>query len=153
MHHQARSHHGTRLSRAQRNAVYAVFGGAWLSGALWLVFHYFLRRHGEFGLEPNPLDPWWLRLHGLCAFALLWLGGLLWAMHARHAMRWTRRRASGLAIVFAFCTLAATGYLLYYADEGALRDAIGIAHWVAGLSLLVPVAGHVLPRRMSRAPD
>jgi hypothetical protein len=144
-------HHASRLSRAQRNATYAVFAAAWLSGALWLVFHYFFQRSGEFGPEPNPLEPWWLRLHGACAFGLLWLGGLLWALHARHALRRPQRRASGLAIVCAFGTLAASGYLLYYADEGALRDAIGIVHWAVGLGLAAPLVAHMLPRRM-RAP-
>jgi hypothetical protein len=144
---QRQRHHGAHLSRAQRTVAHLLFGAAWISGVLWLLFHYFLRREGEFGIEPNPLEPWWLRLHGLCAFALLWLGGLLWALHARHAMRWPHRRASGLAIVFAFCALAATGYLLYYADAGVARDAVAIAHWAIGLSLVVPMAAHALPRR------
>jgi hypothetical protein len=153
----SRQHHGSHLSRAQRAAAYGAFAAAWLSGTLWLLFHYFLQRQGEFALEPHPLEHWWLRLHGLCAFVLLWLGGLLWALHVRHGLGWPRRRASGLAIMFAFCVLAASGYLLYYADEGVMRDAIGWLHSGIGLSLLVPVAMHVLPsvreRRLRSSQD
>jgi hypothetical protein len=145
--HGHKHHHESRLSRGQRIATYAAFCSAWLSGAMWLLFHYFLQRQGEFAVEPHPLEHWWLRLHGLCAFVLLWLGGLLWALHVKPGMRRPGRRQSGMTITVAFCTLAATGYCLYYVDEGALRDAAGVAHWIIGLSLAVPVAIHALPKR------
>lgn len=148
--HRGSHHHGSRLSRGQRAATYAAFATAWFSGALWLLFHYFLQRQGEFALEPHPLEHWLLRLHGLCAFVLLWLGGLLWALHVRHGLKWPQRRRSGLAIVFAFCLLGASGYLIYYLDEGIVRDVTGVLHWVIGLSLLLPVVLHALPSYRSR---
>jgi hypothetical protein len=141
------------LSRRQRLVTYVVFAAAWLSGALWLLFHYFLRRQGEFTLEPHPLEHWWLRLHGLGAFVLLWLGGVLWALHVRHGMSLAQRRRSGLAIVYAFCVLAASGYLIYYADEGVVRDLIGVLHWTIGLALAVPVVLHALPSIRARRRD
>jgi hypothetical protein len=146
-HHQ---HHGARLSPLQRRLTYAAVSVAWLSGALWLLFHYFLQRQGEFALEPHPLEHWWLRLHGLCAFVLLWLGGVLWALHVRPGMRWPQRRATGIAIACAFCLLAGTGYCLYYVDEGAIRDALGVTHWLFGLILAIPVLLHTLPVRRAR---
>lgn len=139
------------LARIQRIAVYTATATAWASGALWLVFHYFLRRQGEFALEPHPLENWWLRLHGLCAFVLLWLAGLLWALHVRHALHWPQRRGSGLALMVAFCVLAPSGYLLYYANDGALREGMELAHWIAGLAVVVPVVLHALPSRRGRA--
>jgi len=142
--------HGSRLSAGQRRATYALLGCAWGSGVFWLVFHYFLQRRGEFAVEPHPLEHWWLRLHGLCAFALLFLGGLLWALHVKPGLPWPKRRPSGLIIAFAFCALAATGLLLYYADEGLLRDVSGATHWLIGLLLAVPVAVHALPARYRR---
>jgi heme/copper-type cytochrome/quinol oxidase subunit 3 len=145
--HGHQHHHKSRLSRGQRIMTYAALCTAWLSGATWLLFHYFLQRQGEFGLEPNPLEHWWLRLHGLCAFALLSLSGLLWVAHARPGMRWPRRRRSGVAITISFCVLALSGYCLYYVDDGAFRDAAGVVHWIIGLSLAVPVALHALPQR------
>jgi hypothetical protein len=134
--------HGKRLSRAQRASTWLVFAIAWSSGALWLLFHYFLQRQGEFGLEPHPLEHWWLRLHGLTAFAALWLGGLLWALHVRDGLRRPQRRASGLAIMSAFVVLAASGYLVYYADEGGARDVAAVLHWSVGLLLAVPLVAH-----------
>ena len=147
MRRHGRQHGHERLSTAQRTATWLVFLVAWLSGALWLVFHYFLQRQGEFALEPHPLEHWWLRLHGLCAFLLLTIGGVLWAMHVRHAWRRPVRRRSGIAIVIASCALAASGYLIYYADEGIAHDAIGIAHWIVGLGLIAPMLVHALPVR------
>lgn len=147
--------HGSRLTRAQRIATLVAFVLAWTSGACWLLFHYFLRVEGEFALEPHPLEQWWLRLHGLCAFALLWLGGVIWALHVRHGLRWPERRRSGIAITCVFFVLAATGYLIYYADDGGMRDAVVILHWALGLSLLLPIALHLLPtllRWRRRAP-
>jgi hypothetical protein len=143
--HAGKHAHGSKLSPRERFVTYAAFTLAWLSGATWLVFHYFLQRKGEFALEPHPLEHWWLRLHGLCAFVLLWLAGLLWVRHVRPGLRWPPRRQSGLAIAFAFCALAATGYLLYYVDEGAPRDVIGVLHWAIGLALSLPVVVHALP--------
>ena len=148
-HRHSRQHH-PRLSPRQRTATYVALVAAWTSGALWLLFHYFLQRQGEFALEPHPLEHWWLRLHGLCAFVLLWLGGMLWTQHVRHGLGWPQRRSSGLAILIAFCALAASGYLLYYADEGTFRDAAGVVHWALGLALMIPVVAHALPSFKAR---
>jgi len=145
--HGHKPHHKSRLSPGQRIATYAALGSAWVSGATWLLFHYFLQRQGDFGLEPNPLEHWWLRLHGLCAFALLSLSGLVWVVHARPGMRWPRRRPSGVAITISFCVLVVSGYCLYYVDDGAFRDAAGVVHWIFGLSLAVPVALHAFAKR------
>lgn len=148
-----RHHHGSRLSRGQRVATYTAVAMAWLSGTLWLIFHNFLQRQGEFSLEPHPLEHWWLRLHGLCAFVLLWLGGLIWGLHVRHGLRWPGRRRSGLSMMVVFCVLAASGYLIYYADEGGVRDAVVAIHWVVGLALLVPVVAHLLPSYTKRSAE
>ena len=143
-------HHDSRLSRRVRAAVYVVFGLAWGTGILWLVFHYFLMRQGEFGVEPHPLEAWWLRLHGAGAFAVLWLGGLLWGVHARPALVHKRWRSSGIGIFIVLGLLALSGYLLYYASNESLRDWVRLVHWVLGLSLSVPLLIHVLGARAWR---
>src|SRR5512139_106729 len=64
-----------RLGPRHKKLLYAGFALLWLSGALWLAFHYFFRIEGEFGPKPHPLEAWWLhpleawwlRLHGLMA--------------------------------------------------------------------------------------
>ena len=60
-----------RFAAPHKRALYAVFVLLWLSGALWLAFHYFLRVAAEFGATAHPLEIWWLRLHGMMGFAAL----------------------------------------------------------------------------------
>jgi hypothetical protein len=142
---------GLRLSPRRRRVLYAVVGGAWVSGILWLVFHYFLMRQGEFGGEPHPLEAWWLRLHGACAFAVLWVGGMLWAVHIRPALSRPGKRMSGLLLLGMLAILAATGYLLYYAVDDGLRDVVRWAHWLTGILLAVVLGVHVVRARAQRA--
>jgi hypothetical protein len=137
--------HGPRLfSRRRENLVYGVLGGVWLSGAAWLVLHYAMRRAGEFGSTPHPLEAWVLKLHGAFAFAVLGVGGLLWVAHI--VPMWLRghRRPSGIVTAVAFALLALSGYLLYYSGDENLRAGVALAHWLLGLAALVPVLIHVL---------
>ena len=73
----ATMHPPIRLSARHRRVVYASFSILWLSGVLWLLFHYFLQRTGTFGNEPHALEPWWLRLHGLAMMVMLITAGSL----------------------------------------------------------------------------
>ena len=142
---------GLRLSPRRRQSLYAVFGAAWVTGILWLVFHYFLMRQSEFGSEPHPLEAWWLRLHGACAFAALWIGGMLWAVHIRPALGRPGKRSSGLLLLGMLAILMATGYLLYYAADDGLRDGVRWAHWLTGVLLAVVLGIHVIRARVKRA--
>lgn len=142
--------HGLRLSPRHRRLVYGTFAAIWITGILWLIFHYFLQRQGEFGLESHPLEAWWLRLHGAVAFVALWLGGVVWIVHVRHGLSRPKRRVSGIALIAMFAVLAASGYLLYYASDDALRDAVRLLHWLVGLGLAVPFLIHSLRARRTR---
>jgi len=135
-----------RLSPRRERLVYVVFGLLWASGVGWLAFHYFLRQSGEFGEMPNPLEPWWLRLHGAAAFAGLWLIGLLWAIHLVPAWK-ARRRSSGIVLGVATALLVLSGYLIYYVGDEGARDAIVLAHWLVGLALPLPLLLHALRGR------
>jgi hypothetical protein len=148
--HPYRHEPGLRLSLRRKQALYAIFGGAWVTGILWLVFHYFLMRQGDFGLEPHPLEAWWLRLHGACAFASLWLAGLLWAVHVRPALARPGRRRSGILLLVMLGVLAVSGYLLYYAIDDGVRDWTRLLHWLVGLSLAPVLIVHVLRGRAKR---
>ncbi|HEY1212563.1 MAG TPA: hypothetical protein VGE93_02920, partial [Bryobacteraceae bacterium] len=53
-----------RLPRRRQLALYSIGIGVWLTGGLWLLFHYLLVRQGEFGPQTHPLEPWSLKLHG-----------------------------------------------------------------------------------------
>jgi hypothetical protein len=122
-----------------KTGIYYLLAGLYLSGALWLLFHYFLMISGPFGSTPRPLEPWWLRLHGAFAFVATWTLGLLWGIHIVRWWQVGRRRGSGGPLVGIFGFLVVTGYLLYYAGDDLTRNVISTAHWILGLGA-APVA-------------
>ena len=130
------------LSRRAKFAIYGVLGATWGSGALWIIFHYFLVRRGEFGDEPHALEHPLLALHGACAFAALWLGGWLWSAHVLPWWNSPHRRSSGIVLIAIGGFLVASGYLLYYASDW--REMIRVLHWSAGLLLALPLLVHAL---------
>ena len=131
----------------QRYLAWPILVGVWLSGALWLVFHDFLMRPGEFGFTAHPLESWWLRAHGAFAFASLWLLGFLSVAHVGERWTWRRQRGSGLALLAVYIWLALSGYLLYYAGGDRLRAAVSAGHWSVGLMALLFVVLHRHVRR------
>ncbi len=139
-----------RLGARHKRALYAIFLALWGSGALWLLFHYFLRVAGEFGDAAHPLEAWWLRLHGLAGFAALVAVGSVLPVHARRAWQLGRNRRTGLAMKAWLLWLAATGYGLYYFASEANEAWLPLAHWVAGLAL--PLAGLLHVRLGRRRP-
>ena len=155
MRHGVRHDHRVRasLSRRQRAWIHAVLGTLWGSGAAWLVVHYFFPARGEFGATPGPAEPWLLALHGATAFAALWLCGWVWAVHVRPWWRNGHRRSSGVLLSAAIGLLIASGYLLYYASDDALRHAVAVVHWVVGLALGAITIVHVARGRRYRNGD
>ena len=135
-------HKSARLGRRRRLVVYAVGLGVWLSGGLWLLFHYFFVQQGEFGPTVHPLEPWWLRLHGAFGFAALWMFGLLWGIHITKAWPYERRRWSGSIVTGIFLWLIITGYLLYYAGGENTRSIISLLHWTVGLGSPIAFVWH-----------
>ncbi|MFC4763947.1 hypothetical protein [Dyella koreensis] len=133
-----------RLSRKRRYLVYGIGWTLWASGALWLLFHYALMQKGEFGDTPHPLEPWWLRLHAAMAFAALWSFGLVWGVHIVAGWRTRRQRLSGGLSVGLLSWLVISGYLLYYLGDEQWRSITSVAHWLAGLSLPLLFACHVI---------
>ena len=135
------------LGRSRRWQLYIIGGGVWLSGGLWLLFHYFLVKQGEFGPTINPLEPWWLKVHGAFAFAALWLFGLLWGVHITRLWKANQRRWSGVLLTTVFALLVLTGYLLYYVADERARPSISTMHWVIGLACPVFFFWHRVRRR------
>jgi hypothetical protein len=141
-----------RLGRRRRWALYIVGTGVWLTGGLWLLFHYFFVEEGEFGPTANPLEPWWLKLHGAFAFAAVWMFGLLWGIHIAKLWPHRRRRWSGGILTGVFVLLILSGYLLYYLGDDRIRPLISALHWVIGLACPIFFAWHRLRRRVIRPP-
>jgi hypothetical protein len=108
-----------------------------LSGVLWLAVH-----HGSGAGElPHPLEAWALRLHGLAAFAGLFVMGAVSAAHVPQGWRWSQRarwagqRRSGLMLCALGAALALTGYTLYYFAPEGIRPALGWAHSGLGVAM------------------
>lgn len=135
-----------RLSPRTRLTIALVGAGLWASGGLWLIVHYFFRRAGPWGPEPHLLEPWSLGLHGLFAFAALWLIGLLCGLHIVRAWRSGRRRWSGAILLAGLVALTLTGYLLIYAGDDGAWGLVSPSHWIAGLALPVLYGVHRLFR-------
>jgi hypothetical protein len=134
---------GVGLGRVHRRGLAGVFGLLWVSGLLWLVYHYFLRAEGPFGPRPHPLEGWWLRLHGLAAFGALLAVGSLLPLHARGGWVLRKRLRSGLTTLGTFAWLGFTGYALYYFADPEERAWLPWLHWAAGLAVPVLLVAHV----------
>lgn len=141
---------GFRLTLSHEAWMYAVAGALFVTGALWLLFHYFVHVEGAFGPASHPLERWWLRLHGAAAFAMLFLLGTIAVNHAREAWVAQRNRITGSVLATLNALLVATGYLLYYAGAETARETISILHWVIGLGFPPIIVVHVLKGRALR---
>ena len=127
--------------------VYAVCLGVWLSGALWLLYHYFFPLQTSFGAAPNPNEHWSLVAHGALAFASLWLMGFLWGTHVTRRWRLRRHRRTGGTLFAVMGLLIVSGYLLYYLSDDSWRSPTATVHWVIGLVMPLALLAHWLIRR------
>lgn len=133
-----------RLASWQIWSVSLSGAGLWLSGAAWLLLHYFGQAEGEFGLEMNPLEPWMMKLHGLILIpALLAIGGMFVA-HIPKGWDHRAQRLVGIALCAVLGVLIGSGYLLYYAGGEALREWSSLVHWGLGLALPAIFLWHYL---------
>lgn len=134
------------MVRWQRLGLYGCGAALVLSGALWLALHYSVGAGA--GELPHPLEAWSLRLHGLAAFAGLFMLGALAAAHVPHGWRlsgrprWTHQRGSGLMLCTLTAIMALTGYLLFYFAAETVRPALGWAHALIGLLVGGFLLGH-----------
>jgi hypothetical protein len=139
------------VTPTRRRVVYVVGAGLWLSGGLWLLFHYVIGRAGAFGGH-DPLESWWIRVHGGFAFAAIWTFGLLWGSHIVPGWAVRQHVKSGVALVALVVSLILTGYLLYYLADEQQRSVVAIFHWSIGLACPAAVLVHRVQRRLVQRP-
>ena len=145
-----RSPVGLRPQRWQRWAVHTTTLALLVTGLAWLAAHHLLRSTGTFGEElPSPLEPWALRLHGIVAYAFLFMLGSMSAVHIVLAWRLRRHLGSGIGLLACSAVLLCSALALYYAPE-PLHAGTSLLHWLAGLVLLPLLWLHVLLARRSR---
>lgn len=140
-----------RLSHGHRHWVYWSGAALFATGALWLVFHYFLRQHGEFGETPHPLEVWWLRLHGACAMLVLIVTGSLLPIHVRRGWHQRKNLLAGTVVVAILMLLIASGYALYYYGGEEARPLISALHWIVGLGAPVALIWHIARGRRTHS--
>lgn len=82
-------------------------------------------------------------LHGIAAYALMFVAGIVAVLHVAPRWRLSRQRKSGLMLAALLVALAVSGLALYYAGSERLRNVSDAVHWLAGLALPLLLAVHV----------
>ncbi len=141
-----------RLTSGHRHWVYWVAAALFASGALWLVFHYFVQVEGAFGPAPHPLEHWWLRLHGAAAMLALLVVGSLLPIHVRRGWHQRRNLRLGIVLSSALLLLTLSGYALYYFGGEEARPWISVFHWGIGILSPLVLVWHIASGR-SAAPQ
>jgi hypothetical protein len=132
-----------RMGSRHRWWIYAVFTALWVSGLLWLLFHYFVQVQGNFGPRPHPLEHWWLRLHGLAAMLTLIALGSVLPQHMRGAWEMARNRMRGTCLIIVMVWLTLTGYALYYFTTADNQAWLSLLHWLPGLAVPLLLWEHI----------
>jgi hypothetical protein len=149
-----RKHRGhrlpVRLSPRHEWTIYLVCALLFVSGAAWLMVHYFLRPTD--GL-PSPAEPWCLRVHGAAMLLFLVVLGSLWPVHALTGWRHRINHRSGIFVLTLVSILILTGYGLYYLGDETIRPWISAVHWAIGLIAAVGLAVHALLGKRASAID
>lgn len=139
-----------RLARWQIWLLTVPGSGLWLTGAAWLLLHYFGQTQGEFGPETNPVEPYMMKLHGFFLIpALLGIGGMF-VVHIPKGWTHIHQRIAGIALCGVLGLLIASGYLLYYIGNETARSWASLAHWCVGLGLPAIFLWHYLNGQSAR---
>ena len=132
-----------RLSRRHQAWLHLTFGILFLSGVLWLIFHFFVRAKNDFGDMTHPAEPWLMKLHGGAAMIGLIVLGTLLPGHVRRAWDAKKNRFTGSGLLALNALLIITGYALYYCAGEQTRPLISALHWIFGLVLPITIAWHI----------
>lgn len=135
------------LPHDRRRTVYLIAAGSWITGLLWVIFHFFMSVEDEFGFDTvHPLEKWWLTFHAVFFFCALWMFGVLWPNHVKINWRMKRRRWSGGLMYGIVIWLAISGFLMLYLGDEKLRNLSSWAHWLVGLAALIAFTIHLSVR-------
>ena len=136
------------LPPGRRRLLHSVAFGTWLTGAVWLVFHYFVRVIDDFGFDnPHPQQQWWLIAHAVFSFAAVWLFGSLWSDHVVRGWKAGVRKPTGGTLFGVLVWLTISGCALYYLGSDAWRSWTSLAHWIPGLAAIVVFVVHFRNKR------
>lgn len=137
----------TRLGEWHKIFLYGATGILWLSGLVWVLFHYFGVRSGEFGEVRSPMESLSLKTHGAGAMAFMLVFGSLISVHIRRGWVLKRNRLSGFLLTTTCGLLVTTGWILYYLATERVRNVVSLFHWILGLGLPALIYLHILAWR------
>ncbi|HTV78745.1 MAG TPA: hypothetical protein VMF03_10840 [Steroidobacteraceae bacterium] len=100
-------------------------------------------------LGPNPLEVWWLRLHGAALVGFLIVFGTVMPAHVVYGWRHRLNRGTGIAMLLVIGILALSGYGLYYLVDDQWRSAASTLHWLVGLCAMAVVVAHAILGKQS----
>lgn len=131
-------------------SLYSILGLLFLSGAGWLILHWFFQVPTQFGSAPHPLQPGILIVHGVLGIVAVFLVG--WVAGAHVVTNWARKvsRGSGIAMIATLAILTVTGFGIYYLTAELVARVDAFVHEIVGLAGILPALIHWLPNR--RAP-
>ncbi len=138
------------LSLIHRRCAYAALLLLFGSGLAHWVLHDWFQHQGEFGPEPNPLEPLMLKLHGAAAMLGLAVLGSLVSTHIHRFWRLQRNRSAGGVFLVAALLLVLSGYGLYYFGGEQARALCRQVHIVIGLMALPAFFAHLWRGRALR---
>jgi hypothetical protein len=136
----------TRLAASLRYALYGTGVALLASGAAWLYVRYGIAAP----LRPRGALSVSMQVHGAAAMVALALIGAVTALHVKAAWQDGRNIASGLVLAGGLFLIAATGCLLYYVGDEALRAQASTAHWVLGIAAPLALWWHAVAGAASR---
>lgn len=113
-----------------------------MTGAAWLVAHYAFGAGNDAVGLPHASEAWWMRLHGLAAFALLIVFGAFLPLHLPRGWRIQSKRGVEMAMLVCFGGAIVSAYLLYYFAPEPLHAAMGWVHAGVGAGAVVGAAWH-----------
>lgn len=121
----------------------ALAGG---SGLVYLWMKYLLQSDDPFAVVNHPWQPYALYVHVLASPALILIFGMLWTSHVSTKIdgSFPYNRRSGLASVWTFATMAASGYLLQVLTSERIHAALVVVHIASGCAFLLAYAGHLV---------
>jgi hypothetical protein len=115
------------------------------SGLVYLWMKYVVESQDPFAVVNHPWQPYALYVHVLASPALILVFGMLWTSHVSTKIDGSRpyNRRSGLASVWTFALMAASGYLLQVLTSERLHAALVVVHVASGCAFLLAYIGHL----------
>lgn len=91
-----------------------------------------------------------MRAYGLALIpALLGIGGMF-IMHIPNGWQYRLQRIAGISLGAILAVLVASGYMLYYVGDEAVRGWTSLIHWAIGLALPAIFVRHYLGGLIAR---